>query len=110
MISPEYCHADAVKDKPCALLRDAKCPVNLVTADSVLCVRYQPDRRQQLIQAERRILEDRADLDAELFFASVASLHFPHRNEVKVKSLAAQANHAIRPGKFHDENPAGGSE
>ena len=63
---------------PSRLLSDSKITGEFVTADSVLAVRHAPDRDKPLVQAERRIFEDRPDFVRELLAATffVASQHF----------------------------------
>jgi hypothetical protein len=50
-------------------LRDVERAVNFIRTNAVLIIRNHPDRSQPLIKANRAIFHDRADLDAELFFA-----------------------------------------
>ena len=58
--------------KPCALLSDSKRPANLTRADAVLGVHDQPEPAKPLVQGQRTIFKDAANLDGELlpaFFA-----------------------------------------
>lgn len=56
----------AVKHEPRRFLGDAERPANLVTANSVLSVRDEPNARKPFIQTKRGIFKDRSDLNREL--------------------------------------------
>lgn len=64
--------ADSVQENPSRLLSDAKRAVNLIRTNTVLAVGDHPDGRQPLVKTERAIFHDRAELDGELLFASLA--------------------------------------
>src|SRR5260370_41280526 len=55
-----------MEPEPAGLLGDADRPRQLVGADTVLAVGEHPERGQPLVEANRAILEDRAELDREL--------------------------------------------
>src|SRR5207248_11488029 len=57
---------DAVEHEPAGFLGDAECARQFVRADAVLAVGEHPERGQPLVQPDRAILEDRAELDREL--------------------------------------------
>ena len=63
---------DAVQHEPCRLLRDAERAAEFVGADPVLAVGDEPDGGEPLVEAERRVLEDRPDLDGVLLLAGLA--------------------------------------
>src|SRR5207249_3487587 len=52
--------------EPRGLLSDTKGAGEFVAADAVLAVSEQPQRRQPLLKAQRRVFEDGADLEREL--------------------------------------------
>src|SRR5207253_2122857 len=52
--------------EPRGLLRDLHVARDLVGADAVLAVRKQPHREEPLVEADRRVLEHRADLARKL--------------------------------------------
>ena len=58
--------ADAMQHEPRGFLRNAERATNFVTADSVLCVRDEPDAREPLIQAEGRVFKNSSDFNREL--------------------------------------------
>ncbi len=64
-----------MQHKPRSLLSDAQRAAKLVAADAVLTVRDGPHADEPFIEAERGILEDRADFKAELFPAVFAAEH-----------------------------------
>lgn len=67
--------ANAMEHKPSSALGDAESAAQLVTADTVFAVGYRPDGGKPLIQPERAILENRADLVRKLFPAILATQH-----------------------------------
>ncbi len=67
-----HCKPDAMQHEPRGLLSYANGAVNLPRTDPVLAASNHPHRSQPLIQAERRILEDRPSLDGKL--ATVVAL------------------------------------
>ena len=88
-----------MEHEPSGLLGDPERSPQLVRGDPVLRVGRKPHGRQPLVEAQRRVLEDRPDLDAELFLTALA-LPDPARLEVGVlSSLAARANRAVRPAE-----------
>lgn len=91
----------ALKHKPCRLLCDTKRAVNLHTGDSVLAINQHPKGNHPLIQAERRILKDRVDLQSELLIAATAEPEFPRTNKVVLLGAATRADDlAIRPAQL----------
>jgi hypothetical protein len=82
-----HCFADSVKHEPCCFLSDAKGAAKLMTADAVFRVSDAPDGRKPFVQTERAILENRADLVAELLFAGAAFENVPRRNFPDVFSI-----------------------
>jgi hypothetical protein len=64
--------AKPMQHKPCRLLRHPKSAVNLPRANAVLAANEQPESREPLLQRDRRILEDGADLNGELATAGSA--------------------------------------
>ena len=95
--------SDAVKQEPRGLLSNADGPMNLPRANAVLRVRNHPHGRQPLVQAERGIFHDRAELHRELFLAALALPHAARRNERMLRALATRASDAVRLAKRHNE-------
>jgi len=92
----------ALQHKPCRLLGDAKRSVNLHTGDAILAIDKHPESSHPLVQAERRILKDCADLHRELLIASTAEPDAASLNKVVPLRVTARTNHlAIRPTEFH---------
>lgn len=63
---------NAMENEPGGLLRDPESASEFVRADPVLAVCDKPDGDEPLVQADSGVLEDRADLDAELLLAALA--------------------------------------
>jgi hypothetical protein len=92
--------ADSVEHEPRGLLRDAQRTVKLIGADPVLGAGEQPDRRQPLVEPNRAVLEDGADLDRELlpWVLDLAAPNPTGSDEVDLLAAAGWASHlAIRP-------------
>lgn len=90
--------ANPMPHEPCRLLGDVQCAPKLVTADSVLRVGDAPDSGKPLVKSEWAILENRANLIAELFFASPAFQNGPRRKLANVFATASRADDlAFRP-------------
>src|SRR5207249_2260460 len=70
--SRSHSESDAVKHEPRRLLSDAESASEFVRTDPVLRVGRKPDSGEPLVQAERRVLKDRPEFDAELFLARLA--------------------------------------
>jgi hypothetical protein len=85
--------------KPCGFLGDAASSCNLVAADAVLAVHNLPHSEKPLVQAERRILKDRASLGSELSKRVLAAA-LPAvvlRLEQDVLAATTRTDNAIRP-------------
>jgi len=67
-----HCFANAMHHEPCRLLGNSDGPVNLIRRNSVLCRRNDPNRSKPLVQAQRRVLKNRARLCGELPFRMMA--------------------------------------
>ena len=90
---------DSLQHEPCSLLRDANRTMDFIATDSILRARNQPDRRQPLIQTERRILENRSDFGRELPLL-VGALTLPFlllRQKGHVIASARRTDNAVRP-------------
>lgn len=83
---------DAVKHEPCRLLGNADGAVQFVAADAVPAIADHPYCRHPLIQTNRRVLKDSADLDGELLLAAVAEPHATGFDEGVASRLAARAD------------------
>lgn len=92
--------ADTVKHEPRGLLRDTQRAVKLVGADPVLRAGKKPDRGEPLVEPNRAVLEDGADLDRELL-PRVLDLAAPQPtggDEVDFLAAAGRASDlAVRP-------------
>jgi len=93
-----HCFPNPMKHEPSGFLSHANGPMQFVAADSVLAIADHPDRRHPLVQTDRGILKDRADLDGELFLASLAepNLAGAHKR-IGVRATARARNFVIRP-------------
>jgi hypothetical protein len=97
---------DSVIHKPCGLLSDAERTGHLIGRDPVLAVDHHPQGGQPLVQAERRVLEDRPDLDGELFFASLALPQAPSAEEGMLTGATTGAGYPVGPAQVSDESKA----
>jgi len=91
--------ADTVKEKPCRLLSDPQISCNLVTANTVLAVGNKPHSRKPLVQTNRGIFHDGADLDGE-FALGVMATALPSSSlcaEADLVRSARWADNALRP-------------
>jgi hypothetical protein len=92
--------ADAVEHEPCRLLSDSKRTGDLAGANAVLAIAEHPESTHPLIETQRRILEDSADLKRELLLASLAEPHTPSGDEGMLLRPAPRAgNYTVRPAK-----------
>ena len=64
--------ANAMQHEPCGLLGDAHGAVNLPGRDAVLHRSNHPNNREPLVEANWRILKNRADFDGELLLVVLA--------------------------------------
>ncbi len=90
---------DAVKHEPCGLLSNIQSAGNLVAADPILAVSKHPRCRKPLVQTDRAVLVDRADLDGELALSMMAAA-LPYAAlwiEAYLLRAASWAGHATRP-------------
>lgn len=92
-----HCEADAVKHEPRGFLCNFDRAGKLVTTNPVFTINDHPHRGHPLRQRNRRILENGADLDAELFLASATLEHPAGRKERHRSRLTLRANGARRP-------------
>src|SRR5437660_6363395 len=88
---------NAVKHEPRSFLRDFQCSTNFIGTDAVFAVRKQPHCGEPFIETNCRILEDRADLNAELFAAFKARPYQASLEKRKVLGLAARTFWAFWP-------------
>ena len=76
--------------------------MNLHTTNAVLAVDQHPESGHPFIHSERRIFEDRVDLERELLIAATAEPQLAGLNEVVRFGTATGADDlAIRPAEFH---------
>ena len=91
--------ADTLKHEPRGLLSDLEAAMNLPRANAVLGVREEPHSAEPLVEADRRVLKDRSNLDAELC-ARMPSLALPHAarwHKANFVRAAVRAYNAVRP-------------
>ena len=94
-----HSESDALKHEPCGLLSHADGAVEFVAADSVLAVGKMPHSEQPLVQADRGVLEDGPDFDAELGLG-MPSLALPEvsgRQETYFLGATGRAHGSILP-------------
>src|SRR5688572_4732189 len=96
---------DAPQHEPRGFLGDVEGPAHFVGADPILGVGNQPQGREPLVQPERGILEDRADLDGELLAAGLCAAlpDPPGRQKAGIVGPAMGAFHAIGPAESSQE-------
>ena len=92
-----------MQHEPGTLLGDSESSRHLVGADAVLGVGQKPHGGQPLLQAERGVLEDRADLHRELA-ARMLGVALPQPARVEVVDLPASTG---RAGHGVDAAPSG---
>ena len=95
--------ADSVKHEPCALLSHAERPRQFARANAVLRVSNEPDSRKPLVEANRRIFHDGANLDAKLLLTGFA---FPKATGGQIRHFAAvtrRAFNAVRPAHLGEK-------
>ena len=100
------CHLEAnpVIHEPRRLLRHPKGAAQFMRLDAVLGISNQPNRREPLVKAESRVLEDGADLERELTLVTTALPDAASRNEDGITlSTAGATNDAISPTQALDE-------
>jgi len=91
--------ANPLEHEPCGFLADAGGATNLVATDAVLTIRNHPHRKQPLIERDRGVFKDGADLDGELSLR-VTGLALPHaarRNKGNIGTPAGRTYNTIRP-------------
>ena len=95
--------ANPMQHEPRRLLSDSKVTSNFIRTDSVLAVRDDPDCHEPLVQAERGILEDAPNLDAELPMV-MHTLALPFAlisKKPRIGAPASRADYAARPSPSH---------
>jgi len=96
---------DSVKHEPCGLLGDAKSACHFIGTHTVLAVRNHPHGDEPLVERQRGILKDGADLHAELFLR-VLLFTFPHSasgDKANVSAATGGAGNAIGPAPRNHE-------
>src|SRR6266404_1463593 len=93
---------NAVHHKPRGLLSDSQSAGHFIGTDSVLSVHDEPNGNHPLVHAERRVLEDRTNLDRELFLAALAEPITARRDKRVFRSFATWARYlAVRPAQLY---------
>ena len=95
--------ANAVHHEPRGLLGDFESLPDLVGANAVLAVRHHPHGAEPFIQTNRRILEDRTDLNGELLLA-VPALPDQPRSEVGSFLAGAARADGLTVGPLNSSN------
>ena len=94
------CSAEPLKHEPCRLLGNAKCAVNLHARHAILAVDQHPEARHPLVEANRRILKDRVDLERELLVAAPAEPDAARLDEVvRFRTATRAMDLAVRPAQ-----------
>src|SRR6267142_4207480 len=97
-----HCETNAVHHEPCRLLSDAQSPGDFIGTDSVLGVHNEPNGNHPLVHAKCGILEDRTNLNGELFLAALAEPMAARRDKRMFRSLAAWARYlVVRPPQLY---------
>src|SRR5712691_2909854 len=98
-----------MQHEPCGLLSDAEITRDFVAADAVLAVDEHPHRGQPLVETDRAVLENAADLDGELFLAASALPDLASAHPVgRVRARTAPWTFdAVGPAQQGDEGDAG---
>jgi len=103
------CKANAMQHEPRGFLSDPKSAANFITGDSVLGIRDEPHARKPLVESQRGILKDRANLDGELPLGMMGAA-LPAKlilEEANLVAPAGRARHnAIGPAAFRDVGEA----
>jgi hypothetical protein len=90
--------ANPLEHKPSRLLGNADATGHLIGANTVLAVRQHPKCRHPFVEADRRIFEDRADLERELLLARIAIPNLPGLDErVLIATAPGASDNPIRP-------------
>lgn len=92
--------AQPLQHEPCRLLRNTQSAVNLHTRNAILAINQHPESDHPFIKTERRILEDRVDLERELPIAATAEPELARLDEIVLFGTASRAmDLAFRPAK-----------
>lgn len=98
--------ADAIQHEPRRLLRHAKSAVKFPRRNTILAVQQHPDRWQPLLQRDRRVLKDRADLEGEARFG-VRGVALPNPVFGEIANLLGITDRtfhfAVRPAQRNHE-------
>jgi hypothetical protein len=94
---------DAMEHEPRRLLRCPERPSEFVRANPVLRVGSKPDSGKPLVQTERRILKDRADLDRVLLLTRLALPEVASGQVGVLRAAALRADRPVRPAQASDE-------
>jgi len=94
-------HTDAVKHEPSRLLGDTKSTGHFAGANPILAVAENPISAHPLIEPKGGILEDRSNLETELFLASRAKPDLAGRDErVLLRPAARARNYTVREAQI----------
>jgi len=99
---------DSVEHEPCGLLGDAQSACNFVGTDSVLAVGQHPHCDKPLVEGNRGIFHDGADLHGELALRMFL-FAFPHASsgdKAHVSASTSRAGNAIGPTPLNHEGDA----
>lgn len=92
--------ANAMEHEPCGLLSHSNSAMKFIARDAVLATANHPDSGHPLIEADRRILKNRPNLDGELLLAAVAEPEFPRfHKRVGIRAATRACNLVVRPAE-----------
>jgi hypothetical protein len=92
----------ALEHKPSGLLSDTKSAMNLHAGDAILAIDQHPESRHPLVEAERRIFEDRPDFQRELLIAATTEPYTARLDEVMFLGATPWASDfGVRPTEFN---------
>lgn len=91
--------------EPRRFLRDVQVTRDLIAAHAVFAVGDEPDRSEPLVQTDRRVLEYRAYLSAELLLGvfGLALPDAPRLKEIDFLAAAGRTLHTARPANIDHE-------
>src|SRR6185437_10784686 len=96
-----------MQHKPRRLLRDAESATHLIRAKSIAAIHEHPQSDKPLVQSDRRILENRSDLDGELLCAFLALPSLLRGKIVVLAMTALRTDRAIGPAQLGNRVNAG---
>ena len=105
IIAIAHSQADSVKHEPSCLLSDTETSGDFVGTNAILGISNHPDSGKPLVQTDRAILKDCANLDRELLLGMMF-FTFPYSTsgyKSDICASASRASHAVRPAQLDHE-------